>query len=77
MDISKLAGSEKIKGKEQELQKLAESADGEKIRSMVDGAMLQDAFDRGDTAALQSTVSKLLKTEEGARLFKQLEQMFK
>ena len=77
MDISKLAGSEKIKGKEQELKKLAESADSEKIKSMVDGEALQKAFDRGDTAELQSTVSKLLQTEEGARLFKQLEQMFK
>ena len=46
MDISKLAGSEKIKGKEQELKKLAESADSEKIKSMVDGEALQKAFDR-------------------------------
>ena len=77
LDISKFAQNEKIRGKERELEKLANSSDGEKIKQMVDGAFLQKALDEGDTAALQSTLSKVLKTEEGARLLSQLEQMFK
>ncbi len=77
LDISKLASNEKIRGKEQELKKLADSKDGEKIKQMVDGDALQKALDEGDTAALQSTISKVLKTDEGARLLSQLEQLFK
>ena len=77
MDISKLASNDKIRGKEQELKKLADSKDGEKIKQMVDGDALQKALDEGDTAALQSTISNVLKTEEGARLLSQLEQLFK
>ena len=77
MDISKLASNDKIRGKEQELKKLADSKEGEKIKQMVDGEALQKALDEGDTAALQSTISKVLKTDEGARLLSQLEQLFK
>ena len=77
LDISKFAQNEKIRGKERELEMLANSADGERVKQMVDGASLQKALDSGDTAALQSTISKVLKTEEGARLLSQLEQMFK
>ena len=77
MDISKFTSNEKIKGKERELEKLANSADGEKIKQMVDGDALQKALDAGDTAALQSTIAQVLKTDEGARLLTQLEQLFK
>ena len=77
MDISKFTSNEKIRGKERELEKLANSSDGEKIKGLVDGKKLQKALDEGDTAALQSTISQVLKTEEGARLFSQLEQLFK
>ncbi|MBQ8831378.1 MAG: hypothetical protein IJ017_07240 [Oscillospiraceae bacterium] len=77
MDISKFASSDKIRGKERELTKLANSHDGEKIKQMVDGDALQKALDTGDTAALQSTISQVLKTDEGARLLSQLEQLFK
>ena len=77
LDISKFASNEKIRGKEQELKKLADSKDGEKIKQMVDGDALQKALDEGDTAALQSTISQVLKTDEGARLLSRLEQLFK
>ena len=77
LDISKFASNEKIRGKEQELKKLADSKDGEKIKQMVDGDALQKALDEGDTAALQSTISQVLKTDEGARLLSRLDQLFK
>ena len=77
LDISKFASNDKIRGKERELEKLANSKDGEKIKQMVDGDALQKALDTGDTAALQSTISQVLKTDEGARLLSQLEQLFK
>ena len=77
MDYSKLMENEKIRGRESELKKLADSKDAEKIKAMVDGRKLQKALDEGDTAALQSTITSVLQTEEGARLLSQLEQMFK
>lgn len=77
MDISKFTDTGKLKGKEAELKKLAESADGQKIRAAVDGEKLKKAFDEGDTEAMQSVVKSVLQTQEGARLLKQLEQMFK
>ena len=77
LDISKFADSGKLKGKERELEKLANSSDGEKIKRMVDEKALQKALDTGDTAALQNTVAQVLKTEEGARLMEQLQQLFK
>lgn len=77
MDISKLMENEKVRGKESELKKLADSKDAEKIKTMVDGDKLQKALDEGDTAALQSTIASVLQTKEGARLLNQLEQMFK
>lgn len=77
MDYSNILQNEKIRGKESELKKLADSRDAEKIKGMVDASKLQKALDEGDTAALQSTISSVLQTEEGARLLSQLEQMFK
>ena len=45
MDISKFTSNEKIRGKERELEKLANSSDGERIKGMVDGKKLQKALD--------------------------------
>ena len=77
MDISKFANTEKVRGKEDRIKKLAESADGEKIKSMVDGDRLKAAFEKGDTKTVQDTLKTVLATDEGARLLKQLEEMFK
>ena len=77
MDYSNVLQNEKIRGKELQLKKLADSRDAEKIKEMVDSAKLQKALDDGDTDALQKTVSSVLQTQEGARLLAQIEQMFK
>lgn len=77
MDYSNVLQNEKIRGKESQLKKLADSRDAEKIKGMVDTAKLQKALDDGDTDALQKTVSSVLQTQEGARLLAQIEQMFK
>lgn len=54
------------------LQKLAEGADGKKIMQMVDTAALEQAAQKGDTAALSAMLRKVLTTPEGQRLAAQV-----
>ena len=58
---------------ETQLQKLAESRDGQKLRSLLgDEKALAEAVKKGDTAVLQGALQTLLATPEGRRLFAQL-----
>lgn len=67
-----------ISGKQDKLQKLAESGDGKKIGAMLeDNQAFQRALEKGDTEALKKQISALLATEEGARLARQLSGIFK
>lgn len=68
----------RIKEKKPELEKIVTSSDGEKVKRMLERrGGLQDAIESGDTETLTKTVQDILKTEEGARLAKQLENLFK
>ena len=58
---------------ETQLQKLAESRDGQKLRSLLgDEKTLAEAVKKGDAAVLQGALQTLLATPEGRRLFAQL-----
>ena len=58
---------------ETQLQKLAESRDGQKLRSLLgDEKALAEAVKKGDAAVLQGALQTLLATPEGRRLFAQL-----
>ena len=58
---------------EKQLQKLAESRDGQKLRSLLgDEKALAEAVQKGDAAVLQGALQTLLATPEGRRLFAQL-----
>ena len=58
---------------ETQLRKLTESADGQKVRSLLgDEKALAEAVEKGDAAVLQEALQKLLATPEGRRLFQQL-----
>ena len=58
---------------ETQLRKLTESADGQKVRSLLgDEKALAEAVQKGDAAVLRETLQKLLATPEGRRLFNQL-----
>ena len=56
-----------------QLKRLAESRDGQKVRSLLgDEKTLAQAVEKGDATALQGALQKLLATPEGRRLFQQL-----
>ena len=58
------------------LRRIGESPEGEKLRAALGNEQaLSEAVRRGDTAALQGALSRLLATEEGRRLFRELGSM--
>jgi hypothetical protein len=69
----------KISAKKEELEQLANSKDGQKVRQMLDGKeqKLKSAVENGDTATLKSALSDILKTDEGARLANRLSELMK
>ena len=79
-DISKLArsvlgedGAKAIGANSTELQRLADSKDGQKVKAMLEGSgALDSAINSGDTEALKTALGGILKTKEGQRLAQQL-----
>ena len=67
-DLEKLAGELERGGKGEALRDLGSSPAGKKLEGMVDGAALQQAFQRGDAAALRKMLGALLATPEGKAL---------
>ncbi len=70
-----LAGEDgqRLSRKKEDLKRLAASADGEKVRSMLEKGGFEDAVRRGDTGALKNAVSDIMKTDSGARLMRELQ----
>ena len=60
------------RGKTGELQRLAQSPDGQKLGKLVDPAAVERAAKSGDSAALAEMMKKLLSTAEGQRLAAEL-----
>ena len=57
----------------EQLRKLTESRDGQKVRSLLgDEKALAQAVEKGDAAVLQGALQTLLASPEGRRLFAQL-----
>ncbi len=69
-----LSGSDgrRISEKRGDLERIASSRDGEAVRGMLERGGFERAVERGDTEAVKSAVSEVLKTEAGARLIEQL-----
>ena len=65
--------------KHEEIQKMMSSEDGKKIQEMMSGEnqKLKSAVEQGDIASLKGALTSILKTEEGARLAKQLSDLMK
>lgn len=75
-NFNDLPGS--LSSKKGELEKLANSADGQKVKSMMDpDGRIQSAYEKGDMEAVRRAVTDILKTDEGARLAKQLSDLLK
>lgn len=69
----------KLAGKESEINRLADSSDGQKVKNMLDncGINVAEAFEKGNTAALKSALEQILRTEEGGRVMNELSKMIK
>ena len=67
-DLKKIAKELEGGEKGEALRRLGSTPEGKKLESMVDGAALQKAFERGDAASLQKMLGALLSTPEGKRL---------
>ena len=65
--------------KKNEFGKIMASSDGKKVKQMLESGddNLMDAMRKGDTDSLKNTLSKVLATEEGARLADQIMKMMK
>lgn len=76
-DFMKTPAGEKLSGKQEELGKLIDSPEGQKIKQMLSGKEqnVMAAIENGDTAVLKQTLANILQTEEGARLAEQLKKM--
>lgn len=64
----------KLSGKENELQKLANSPEGQKVKKMISGDedALLAALQNGDTEVLRKALANILKTEDGSKIAEQV-----
>ena len=74
-DLEKIAQELRRRGKTEGIRALADSADGRKLGSMIDGEAAQRALRSGDSAALQQLLRGVLGTDEGRRLVTELQSL--
>lgn len=72
-----LSGEEgrRVAGKKAEIERIAASRDGERVRAMLQKSGFEDAVRRGDTEALKGALSGVMKTESGRQLMSQLQEL--
>ena len=75
-DLLNTPQCKKIMDKKNDIEKLANSSDGQKVREILNGSGdLMSAAKNGDMATLQNTLKNILNTEEGTRLAKKISDM--
>ena len=68
----------KLMDKKDDIARIAGSADGQRVKSMLEkSGSLDKAINSGDTAAVQAAIKSILSTKEGARLAQQLKDLMK
>lgn len=72
-DLEKLAQELRQSGKSRQLQALANSEEGRRLKQKLNGGALEQALRSGDSAALGQILREVLRTEEGRRLAQKLE----
>ena len=78
LDMLSAMNSPKLSEKVPDLKNLAMSEDGQRIKEkFADSDLVKKAMKSGDTGDLQRLLTSVLQTEEGQRLAKQLNNMFK
>lgn len=63
------------RGKTEEVKRLAESPEGQKLAGMIDPAQIEQAARSGDSEALRQMLSSVLSTQEGRRLAESVRKM--
>ena len=63
------------RGKTGELRALAESEDGTRLASMIDGGRLERAAKSGDGETMRAVLASVLRTEEGRRLAENIQKL--
>ncbi len=77
-DLLNSPSGAKLSAHSSELQKLADSSDGQKVKEMLDrNGGLSDAFEKGDVEALRQKLAQVMQTDAGSRLAKQLSDLMK
>ena len=67
-----------LESKKSEIQALAESSDGRKVKEILDkNGSIEKALADGDMNAVKSAITGILNTDSGARLAKQLSELLK
>ena len=64
-------------GKEDQVRAIAQSKDGQKLMQRLDADRVERAVQQGDSEALRSILAEVLRTSEGRRIAKQLEETMK
>ncbi len=72
-----LAGEEgrRIQGKRAELERLAASQDGQRVKAMLERGGFEDAVKRGDAAALKNAMGAVMQTDSGRQLIDRLREL--
>lgn len=65
----------RIAGKRSEIERLAASSDGERVKAMLQQSGFEDAVRRGDTAALRDALSGVMNTDSGRQLVGKLREL--
>ncbi|MDY4488838.1 MAG: hypothetical protein SPE18_12445 [Candidatus Limivicinus sp.] len=63
------------RGKTEEINKLAQSRDGQRISGMIDPQAVEKAARGGDTESLKNMLGRILETPEGKRLAESVKKM--
>lgn len=63
------------RGKTNDIKRLAESSDGQKLGQMIDPKQLEKAASSGDSEAIKNILGTVLSTEEGRRLAENVRRM--
>ena len=67
-----------IEKKKKEIENLASSADGQKVKSMLEGrGDLERALEKGDMETIRRAIGSIMNTDSGARLIKNLGDLMK
>ena len=64
-------------GKEDQVRAIAQSKDGQKLMQRLDADRVERAVQQGDSEALRGILAEVLRTSEGRRIAKQLEESMK